>query len=62
MIILYKMPTNNKDYMKEYYHKHSKKFISPFITCDCGCIIRKANLKYHQTTKKHLLLLLNLSS
>ena len=38
-----------KDYQKQYYEEHKEK-----ITCICGVVCRKADIKKHERSKKHL--------
>ena len=51
---------NNKEYKKEYgkeYRENNKEKLKDKITCECGCIISKFNLKRHQRTPKHIKLM-----
>jgi group I intron endonuclease len=41
-----------KKYYKEYYDEN-KECILKKTTCDCGCILRKADLNRHRKSKKH---------
>ena len=52
---------NNKDkkkeYHKEYYENNKEKILEQMkekITCECGCIIKKAGLYRHLTSRKHI--------
>ena len=47
---------DNKDKIKKYYEGNKDK-INQKITCECGCIVNKRNLKKHQQTNKHINLL-----
>lgn len=58
---LTKYNDNNKEKIKETiknYYENNKEKISEKtkekITCECGCIIRKVDLKRHKQTKKHI--------
>ena len=47
----------NPNYLKEWYLTNKKKHITNLltpITCECGFICGKTNLKRHQKTKLHL--------
>ena len=50
------MTTNPEGYMKNYYQKNKDKFLIN-ITCECGCVIRKQNKKYHNGTVRHRLIM-----
>jgi hypothetical protein len=54
---------NNKEYLtiyrKEYYknNKDKEQYIAHYkqkITCECGCILAKGNMKDHLKTQKHI--------
>lgn len=48
------------EYNKRYYNKHKKTvldYLTTKVTCTCGCVISRVNLKKHQKSKKHLKLL-----
>lgn len=45
-----------KEYNKEYYDKNKEtksEKNKQKIECECGCVIRKSDLKRHQTSQKH---------
>ena len=46
----------NKEYIKEHnkeYHEDNKHKINEKITCKCGTVVLKRDLKRHEKTKKH---------
>jgi len=43
----------NKEYHKKYYEANKAK-TSEKITCECGCVTGRCNIKQHRKTKKHL--------
>jgi hypothetical protein len=46
----------NKEYIKEHnkeYHQDNKHKINEKITCKCGTVVLKRDLKRHERTKKH---------
>jgi hypothetical protein len=52
---------NNKEYLtiyrKEWYNnnkEYRKLYIKEKITCECGCILAKGNMKDHLKTEKHI--------
>lgn len=49
---------NNKEIVK----KKVKEYQLKFITCECGCEIKRGNLYKHRITKKHLENIINLNS
>jgi hypothetical protein len=50
------MPTNSKEYYKEWYEKNRKKLliqIAEPIECECGRIVVKGNISKHIKSKVH---------
>jgi hypothetical protein len=48
---------DNKDKKKEYYETNKEiitKKLKEKITCKCGCVVTKIQLKRHERTKKHI--------
>ena len=43
-----------KKYHKQYYQDHSKEKLKVKMTCECGSVVRKDNVRRHNKTKKHL--------
>lgn len=41
-----------KDYFKEYARKNNN-----FVSCECGCVVKKNYLITHKKSKKHFTLL-----
>ena len=39
---------------KEYFQEYIKTYSVEQITCDCGCMIARGQLRRHQRSKKHI--------
>jgi len=53
------MVTNDKEYMRNYYHKNREKYLCKYsgtVYCpDCDTMVVKSYLTRHNRTKKHIL-------
>ncbi len=51
------MPTNSKEYMREYYHKNREKFLckysGTYYCAACDTTVARSYLKRHNRTEKH---------
>ena len=56
---------DNREHIKEHkkqYHEHNKEYFKEYskahngekITCECGCMIARGQLRRHQRSKKHI--------
>jgi hypothetical protein len=46
------MPTNSKEYMKEYYINH-KDYFTEKVACECGTVLTKFALPRHKISEIH---------
>jgi len=56
------MPTNSKEYMRNYYHKNKADKYDAKIECECGRHIKKTEMCRHKKTKIHQSLIENKKS